>query len=83
MTLDEIKSTPRHELDGLLYAYNLYTSIHAYDGYDEKDIANMSKDKPQIRESYTQSNKLKRKYEVLTGLSKPEKQVKTLSELLT
>jgi len=33
MTLEEIKSTPRYQLDGLLIANGLYESIHSFDGY--------------------------------------------------
>tara|TARA_R100000278_G_C5405938_1_gene141313 strand:- start:64 stop:336 length:273 start_codon:yes stop_codon:yes gene_type:complete len=82
MSLKEIKSTPRYELDGLLYGLSIYDTIHAYDGYTPKDIGQMSKDKPELRGSYNKSMNLKRKYERLAGQSKPEKQNQSLSDLL-
>tara|TARA_R100001463_G_scaffold29743_7_gene67747 strand:- start:241 stop:531 length:291 start_codon:yes stop_codon:yes gene_type:complete len=82
MSLDDIKATPRYELDGLLYALNTYKTIHAYDGYTPKDIGQMSKDKPEIRSAYNKSINMKRKYERLVGLSKPQKQNQSLSDVL-
>ena len=82
MSLEQIKATPRYELDGLLYALNTYKTIHAYDGYTSKDIGQMSKDKPEIRSAYNKSINMKRKYERLVGLSKPEKQNQSLSDVL-
>ncbi len=82
MTLQEIKSTPRYELEGLLYALRTYDAIHAYDGYTPKDIGQLSKDKPELRSSYNRSVNLKRKYERLTGKSKPEKANQSLSDVL-
>ena len=82
MSLEQIKATPRYELDGILYALNTYKTIHAYDGYTSKDIGQMSKDKPEIRSAYNKSINMKRKYERLVGLSKPEKQNQSLSDVL-
>tara|TARA_R100001509_G_scaffold106687_1_gene63276 strand:+ start:420 stop:686 length:267 start_codon:yes stop_codon:yes gene_type:complete len=82
MSLKDIKSTPRHELDGLLYAYNVYRTMHAYDGYTPKDIGHMSKDKPEVRSDYNKSRNLKRKYERLAGISKPEENSTSLKDLL-
>ena len=82
MSLEEIKSTPRHELEGLLYALRTHDAIHAYDGCTPKDIGQLSKDKPEIRSSYNKSVNLKRKYERLTGQSKPEKATQSLSDVL-
>ena len=82
MTLEDIKATPRYELDGLLYALNTHNMIHAYDGYTPKEIGQMAKDKPEIRSAYNRSINMKRKYERLVGLSKPEKQNQTLSDVL-
>ena len=82
MSLEQIKATPRYELEGLLYALNTYKTIHAYDGYTSKDIGQMSKDKPEIRSAYNKSINMKRKYERLVGLSKPEKQNQSLSDVL-
>ena len=48
MSLSEIKSTSRRELEGLLTALSLNNQIHQFDGYTEKDISEMSKEKPPI-----------------------------------
>tara|TARA_R100000278_G_C5444174_1_gene154786 strand:- start:347 stop:637 length:291 start_codon:yes stop_codon:yes gene_type:complete len=82
MSLEEIKATPRYELDGLLYALNVHKTIHAFDGYTPKDISQMAKDRPEVRSSYNKSVNMKRKYERLTGQSKPEKQNQSLSDVL-
>ena len=82
MSLEEIKSTPRYELDGLMYGLSIYDTIHAYDGYSPKDIGQMAKDKPEVRSAYNKSINMKRKYERLAGQSKPEKQNQSLSDLL-
>ena len=82
MSLEDIKATPRYELDGLLYALKTFETIHAYDGYSPKDIGMMSKDKPEVRSAYNKSTNMKRKYERLMGLSKPEKQNQSLSDVL-
>ena len=82
MSLEEIKSTPRYELDGLMYALKTHTTMHAYDGYSPKDIGQMSKDKPEIRSAYNRSVNLKKKYERLTGISRPEKQNQSFSDIL-
>ena len=63
MSLEEIRSLPRYELDGLLYALRTFDTIHAYDGYTPKDIGQMSKDKPELRSSYNRSVNLRKKYE--------------------
>tara|TARA_Y100001938_G_C8042054_1_gene406672 strand:- start:803 stop:1069 length:267 start_codon:yes stop_codon:yes gene_type:complete len=82
MSLEDIKSTPRHELDGLLYALNVYKTMHAYDGYNDKDIRQMAKEKPEVRAAYNKSLNTKRKYERLAGLVKPEKRDKSFKDLL-
>ena len=81
MSLAEIKSTPRYELDGLMYGLQVYDAMHAYDGYTPKDIGQLSKDKPEIRSAYNRSVNLRKKYERLTGHSKPE-QKQSLSDVL-
>tara|TARA_R100000988_G_scaffold103406_1_gene82201 strand:+ start:3235 stop:3504 length:270 start_codon:yes stop_codon:yes gene_type:complete len=81
MSLSEIKSTSRRELEGLLTALSLNNRIHQFDGYTEKDVGEMSKDKPHVREEYHKSKELKKKYEILIGRTKKEQKV-TLSGLL-
>ena len=82
MSLKEIKSTPRFELDGLMHGLNAYETIHAFDGYTPKDIGQLSKDKPEIRSAYNRSVNLKKRYERLAGISGPEKQNQSLSDVL-
>jgi len=59
---EEIKATPRTELEGLLIAFQEYSSLHSFDGYDEKDISAMAKKRPEVRSHYVQYLEKKRKY---------------------
>ena len=52
MSWAEIKQTPRIELEGLLSAYSEYNVLHSFDGYSDKDVSEMAKDKPEIRSQY-------------------------------
>lgn len=70
MSWKEIKSTPRHELDGLLHAFGIYQTIHAFDGYDDSDIGSMTKDKPSVGSSYRKSKEMKERYEYKAGIKK-------------
>ena len=65
MSWEEIKRTPRIELDGILAAYYEYNLLHSMDGYEAKDISDMAKHRPSIRQSYTAYLSQKRKYERL------------------
>jgi len=67
MTWDEIKRTPRWELEGILAACHEYNLLHSMDGYDAKDIGEMAKNKPAIRNDWSKYMAQKRKYEVLSG----------------
>tara|TARA_R100001443_G_scaffold109195_1_gene120380 strand:- start:1352 stop:1624 length:273 start_codon:yes stop_codon:yes gene_type:complete len=82
MSLEEIKSTPRYELDGLMYALKTHEVIHAYDGYTPKDIGQMSKDRPEVRSAYNRSVNMKRKYERLIGKSKPVETEQSLTDIM-
>ena len=42
MSWEEIKSTPRMELEGLLAANQEHNLLHAMDGYEAKDINDMA-----------------------------------------
>ena len=42
MSWEEIKRTPRMELEGLLGAMHEYDQFHAMDGYDAKDVGEMA-----------------------------------------
>ena len=52
MSWSEIKDTPRIELEGILSALGEFNLLHSFDGYSEKDISSMAKDKPEIRSKY-------------------------------
>ena len=67
MSWSEIKSTPRHELNGLLLAMSNYNQLHAFDGYSAEEVSNLAKDKPHIRSDYGKSMDLKAKYELRSG----------------
>ena len=67
MAWSEIKNTPRYELDYLLAATYDYKRMHSMDGYDDKDINEMAKNKPQIRQNYTDYLTTRRKYEDMIG----------------
>ena len=43
LSWNEIKNTPRVELEGLLCALAEYQQLHSLDGYDEDDINKMAK----------------------------------------
>lgn len=70
MDWNEIKHTPRHELQGLLNAYQEYTILHSMDGYSEKDISEIAKDRPEIRPQYIKYMEKRRKYEGMSGKRK-------------
>ena len=62
LSWEEIKQTPRVELEGLLIAFQEYSSLHSFDGYDEKDVNEMAKRKPDVRSNYVRYLESKRKY---------------------
>ena len=67
MTWEEIKRTPRHELQGILAACYEYSVLHSMDGYDASDIRDMAKNKPKIRSDWSRYMEKRRKYEILSG----------------
>jgi hypothetical protein len=81
MSWDEIKNIPRVELDGLLLGLKNYTTMHAFDGYSDKEVANMAKDKPEVSSQYAETKRMKNKFELRAGIQKM-KQYKSLSEVL-
>ena len=81
MSWEEIKRIPRVELDGLLLGLKNYTTIHAFDGYNDKDISNMAKDKPEVSSQYAETKRMKNKFELRAGIQKM-KEYKSLSEVL-
>ena len=73
MSWGELKNLPRNELEGLLYGLSQYSRMHQFDGYDEKQIGDMAKDKPQIRSDYYKYRELKDKYEARLGVTRQAK----------
>ena len=73
MDWSEIKSTTKKELEGLLYGLSQYNKYHQFDGYDDKDISEMAKNKPQIRSDYYKYVELKDEYDIRMGVKRPEK----------
>ena len=69
----EVKSLPKMELEGLLYGLSQYSRMHQFDGYDEKDISEMAKNKPQIRSDYYKYVELRDEYDEKMGKKRPEK----------
>ena len=78
LSWSELKSLPRNELEGLLYGLSQYTKMHQFDGYDEQQIGDMAKDKPQIRTDYYNYRELKDTYDARLGV---KKQTKSPSQL--
>jgi len=58
----EIKATPRYELQGLATALSEFNVLHSFDGYNSKDIDEIAKDKPEVREKYSEFLDKRRKY---------------------
>mgnify|MGYP003110414604 CR=1 FL=1 len=59
MRWSDIKCTPRRELEGLLLAWGTHEQLHAFDGYSSDEISTMSKDRPQVRQSYNKTMEIK------------------------
>ena len=78
MSWSELKSLPRKELEGLLFGLSQYMRMHQFDGYNEEEIGNLAKDKPQVRSDYNQYRELKDEYDARLGI---KKQIKTPSQL--
>jgi len=73
LSWSEIKSTTKQELEGLLYGLSQHSRYHQFDGYDEKDISEMAKNKPQIRSDYYKYVELRDEYDEKMGKKRPEK----------
>jgi hypothetical protein len=74
----EIKNTPRHELTGLLIAFNNYNRMHQFDGYSGEDVSRIAKDKPEVRSEYSKCLEMNKIYERRAG--KRDK-IKSFSQL--
>jgi len=73
LSWSEIKSLPKSELEGLLYGLSQYSRLHQFDGYDESDVGEMAKNKPQIRSDYFAYRELKEEYDEKMGIRKVAK----------
>ena len=72
MTWEEIKKTPRYELEGILAACHEYSLLHSMDGYEAKDIGDMAKHRPSIRQDWNKYMAQRRKYESVSGRYRDE-----------
>tara|TARA_Y100001951_G_C11225121_1_gene231208 strand:+ start:223 stop:519 length:297 start_codon:yes stop_codon:yes gene_type:complete len=79
LSWSEIKRLPRKELEGLLFGLSQYSRMHQFDGYDEKDVTELAKDKPSVRSDYYKYMELKREYDERLGM---ERKAKTFEELI-
>jgi len=70
MRWEDIKKSPRHELEGLLAAYGLYSQMHSYDGYTSEDINEHAKERPQIRSDYGKYLEINAKYQDKIGIKR-------------
>ena len=80
LSWSDIKNGSKKELEGLLYGLSQYNKYHQFDGYDEKDISEMAKNKPQVRSDYYKYVELKQGYDEKMGITKPKRQF-SLGEL--
>ena len=76
----DIKKSSKKELEGLLFGLSQYNKYHQFDGYDDKDINEMAKNKPQIRSDYYKYVELKQGYDEKMGITKPKRKF-SLGEL--
>jgi len=79
MSWEDIKKSTRHELEGLLSAYGIYSQMHAYDGYSSEDISEHAKSRPSIRSDYNKYMELNAKYREKIGI---KRKVKSFSEIM-
>ena len=80
MSYEEIKSTPRHELEGLLRALSNFNTLHAFDGQTAREVNEASKNNPQLRKDYNKHIAMKEKYDLLIGRKTIKKSFSTLFE---
>jgi len=63
----EIKQMPAWELEGLQGALNEYNALHSMDGYTDKEISDMAKNKPEIRGQWARYKEKQAKFDDLLG----------------
>jgi hypothetical protein len=78
MRWEDIKKSPRHELEGLLSAYGIYIQMHSYDGYSSADINEHAKSRPEIRGDYAKYLEINAVYQERTGRRRKQKSFKDL-----
>lgn len=76
MSWGELKRTPRVELVGLVTALSEYNILHSFDGYTDKGVADMAKDRPEMRQQYADFKSAQRKYN-----GKKQRSVESFKEL--
>ena len=79
MRWEDIKKSPRDELEGLLAAFGIYRQMHAYDGYTSEDISEHAKNRPAIRSDYNKYMELNARYREKIGI---KRKVKSFSEIM-
>ncbi len=78
MDWNTIKEIPRKELQALATGLREHALLHAFDGYNDNDISQMAKNKPEVRAQYAAFKEQKQKYENILDL---EQKPKSLGEL--
>ncbi len=78
MDWNTIKQIPRVEIQALATGLREHALLHAFDGYNDKDVSEMAKNKPEVRAQYAAFKEQKRKYEKMLDL---EQTPKSLGEL--
>ena len=77
MSWDDLKTTPRHELQGLIKGLSEYNILHSFDGYGPEQVKEMAKNTPNVRQQYAEYQERRRKY----GLVQSD-QVQSFNELV-
>ena len=67
MSWSEIKKTPRQELNGLVAAMSNYNVMHSFDGYSDKEVNDMVKNKPEMRGDYNKYLEINALYRERSG----------------
>ena len=79
MSWQEIKHTPRRELEGLMSALSNHGLLHAFDGYTSDQIGDMAKNNPSIRSNYSKSREFKLRMETKMG---KKREVQPFTEII-
>ena len=75
LSYTEIKESSRTELVGLLKGLSNYNTVHAFDGYTDKNISEMAKDNPSIRADYARTQGMKARFGLSTTAPKNFKEL--------